>query len=513
MEAGNFPGKLCSVPQRSLWIQSRQRSGPTKFVLRFDCACGGRLQSDGQIWQGWKMEATNYGWQHAPTPLHAGVMRSAIAGAVWTQDRRHRARMVPSPLCPHCDQQVPEDLPHLWWTCPKWEKIRQQHSKALTLRRSTWPACLGCCGIIPDDLREVTAVRIEIASHVHLMMAAILLERGSAQEAADKADTAPVPSSSDGYPWAWDPSGPKEVFLVEIRDGPRSTSWRAQEPLVLALQEYLRQLRWPVTQPVLAVTYVELALDYEVAMGVDLPPVPSRLDTAQVPIADRARGFAMLLRMLREVAAPALVHPGEHRYNVHSLAPLGVPPSAGLTRRPVLLGGAQTERLLKQLTRVCSQRVEQAAGPQKQKAVRNPAHSGWAEHFVPQHAPDRVMQWTRWGGRVTSYGSRAGWQAKAKSRAKAKREKANSSQPKGPCSPPAQRRRTGKGAESPKGPKVLTSGDAAPRRTTKVGSSSKRGLSPVGVGETPGRGFGPVGSPRCPKRARHGRGNPEARVC
>ena len=48
-------------------------------------------------------KATNHGWQHPPSRLLAGVIRSVIAGAVWTQDRKYRARMVTSPLCPHCD--------------------------------------------------------------------------------------------------------------------------------------------------------------------------------------------------------------------------------------------------------------------------------------------------------------------------------------------------------------------------------------------------------------------------
>ena len=64
----------------------------------------------------------------------------------------------------------------------------------------------------------------------------------------------------------------------------------------------------------------------------------------------------------------ALVHPGEHEYNVRSLAPFGVPPCAGLTRRPVLLGNERTERLLKQLEVVCPLRVEQQC-PTKRTAT------------------------------------------------------------------------------------------------------------------------------------------------
>ena len=85
----------------------------------------------------------------------------------------------------------------------------------------------------------------------------------------------------------------------------------------------------------------------------------------------------MPLQLLRDTAAPALVHPGEHHVRITSLAPLGVPPSAGLTRRPLLLGRVNAERLLKQLEVVSSQRAEQAVHPRGLlPPPHDPAHSG-----------------------------------------------------------------------------------------------------------------------------------------
>ena len=126
---------------------------------------------------------------------------------------------------------------------------------------------------------------------MQLLLAAILLRR---EQATELTALAGPTHTSGGYPWGWDPPGPKEMFIVQIKEAPRPTRWRAQAPLVLALQEYLRHLQWPLTQPALTVTYAELALDYEASMGADLSPVPSRTDSTEVPIADRARGFAML---------------------------------------------------------------------------------------------------------------------------------------------------------------------------------------------------------------------------
>ena len=103
---------------------------------------------------------------------------------------------------------------------------------------------------------------------------------------------------------------------VQFGEGPRPVMWRQQAPLMVALQQCLRPLEWPVTQPVLSIMYVELALDYDVAMGIDFPPVPGRTAGA-VPVADRAKSFASLLRLLRTAAVLYLVHPGG------AVAPLG----------------------------------------------------------------------------------------------------------------------------------------------------------------------------------------------
>jgi hypothetical protein len=274
----------------------------------------------------------------------------------------------------------------------------------------------------------------------------------------------------------------------------------------------------------------------------------------------------MLLRMVIEVAAPTMVHPGEQRNVIHSLAPLGVPPSAGVTRRPVLLGGAQTERLLKQLKAVCAQRVERVVLPRAKQNISNPAHSGWAERFVPQHLPDRELQWAKWGGPVTSYGARACLQAAAKAKRKANRE-GLSVQSLGSSSPPAQRRRTNKmgsnlptkqspekvrgkgqsperqgpiyrrsgsprcsggrvtkGKSTTKVNKVKSvseriispggvKGENSSSRVEKAGGAVKRGFSEIGEGRgNPPVGFGSPGGSRSQKKARRGRGNPEARV-
>ena len=164
---------------------------------------------------------------------------------------------------------------------------------------------------------------------------------------------------------------------------------------------------------------------------------------------------------------------------------------------------------------------------------------------------------------MTSYGARACLQAAAKAKRKANREEV--SQPQGSGSPPAQRRRISKVGsnlpikQSPKrdrgrglglvgrdGPsegldsleiKVSGSVRKTPTRPLKVkvakrtispggvkrensrprvmteGGAVKRGFNEIGEGRgNPPRGFDSPGGLRSQKKARRGRGNPEARV-
>jgi len=82
------------------------------------------------------------------SPMQKGSLRSILAGAIWTQDRLHRAYRVESPLCPYC-RQASEDHQHMWWECSAWSGIRLKHGFAPTAAASHWPSCLAVCGILP----------------------------------------------------------------------------------------------------------------------------------------------------------------------------------------------------------------------------------------------------------------------------------------------------------------------------------------------------------------------------
>lgn len=77
-----------------------------------------------------------------------GILRNIFVGAVWTQDRRHRANLADTGACRYCDPGEVEDHHHLWWRCPAWSRIRQMRS----LASQNVPPCVAVCGLIPENL-------------------------------------------------------------------------------------------------------------------------------------------------------------------------------------------------------------------------------------------------------------------------------------------------------------------------------------------------------------------------
>ena len=82
------------------------------------------------------------------TPIQKGTLRSILAGAVWTEDRRHRAKQAASPFCPYCRKAI-EDHFHMWRECPAWSAVRARYGFTRPGFASQWPACLAICGILP----------------------------------------------------------------------------------------------------------------------------------------------------------------------------------------------------------------------------------------------------------------------------------------------------------------------------------------------------------------------------
>eukprot|EP00660_Eupelagonema_oceanica_P006763 gene6763-20689_t len=85
-------------------------------------------------------------------PYALGVLRTCLCGGAWTQDRLHRCGVVDTAECPHCPDGVLEDQRHRYWRCSAWDAIRRRHAYAVSAYREDWPACLACCGVMPEGL-------------------------------------------------------------------------------------------------------------------------------------------------------------------------------------------------------------------------------------------------------------------------------------------------------------------------------------------------------------------------
>ena len=140
------------------------------------------------------------------------------------------------------------------------------------------------------------------------------------------------------------------------------------------LRDYLSRLEWPPEADSVAgtgVTYFELAIDYEVTSGLDLPYSNKDREAGVQTLSERARVLRAMMRELsRQAQAP--LYAGVDRDHIYCLAPLGISNSAGISRRPVLLGTAETEQVV--------------------KVFEGMQHMGWADSAVPDYCPARELR-------------------------------------------------------------------------------------------------------------------------
>ena len=392
-----------------LTVPSAEWAHAVRHALRLRqwCAASERRPNDMTgVEMGIDREATSAGWQTANSFLVAGVIRSILAGAVWTQDRWHRSapKTHSSATCPHCANGVPETLQHLWWECAAWDSIRRDHPDAVAARRPSWPCCLTSCGIMPVGLYDTPSEQTAVATAVQVMMASIKLAH-SAQEQpsasrATRATATSSPSSGarpSGYPWGWSPPGPHDRFAVDLPalPVPRQMYGVCKSLHYVALCAYLPALEWPrmsltaESRAAFNVTFAELAIDFELFSGLDLPAARRRAPGTAAPLVDRAQAFSSLLDLATTYAAPRALFGGVKKKRVFSLAPVGVHRSSGLSRRPILLCGAETERVLEQLLRSSHPGVPAAPG-------KTAALKGWWQTFTPTYPPDRVNRSAEW---------------------------------------------------------------------------------------------------------------------
>eukprot|EP00971_Amphidinium_carterae_P325892 6456438-Amphidinium_carterae.1 len=89
------------------------------------------------------------------TPFR-GALVALLSDAVWTQRRKHVARLATSDKCLFCEDGT-EDLDHLLYRCPHWEQYRCCDAETLAFLQTSQPAtkyCFHCPRTAPEDVKN-----------------------------------------------------------------------------------------------------------------------------------------------------------------------------------------------------------------------------------------------------------------------------------------------------------------------------------------------------------------------
>ena len=163
------------------------------------------------------------------------------------------------------------------------------------------------------------------------------------------------------------------------------------QELYTALIHWLSALRWPPPNTAgggRGVSWHQLAIDFECWSGIDLPPTKQG-----ATIGERARVIGGAVKRIGEMLGRG-VYPGEAVKRGNALLCFGFPRAAGLARRPVLAGGAETRVALRDL-------ADAAQLPSHRKALgKGKASGNWSAQFTPVYAngegrAERRRRWTR----------------------------------------------------------------------------------------------------------------------
>ncbi|KAJ9436869.1 hypothetical protein DIPPA_32154 [Diplonema papillatum] len=235
--------------------------------------------------------------------------------------------------CRDCDRGVQDTADHLWWECPAYDEIRGRPCFAELLRadRARWPSCTRVHGVI------VEGMRVEVAA-LHRLMAAVYTARVEAERRR-------LSAVQPMHPWHAAAPLPAVQHLFNFDRLPdEPPRWPYGGRAMRALKGWLSALRWTDAGEV---SCVELAVDFEVHTGVDVPAPPGirRLAANQ-------RGktlwtmLSTLCRLCRDLQLPSPL-PAERKVRVGSMRTLGAPMLwGGLTPRPRFAGGEETHGVL-----------------------------------------------------------------------------------------------------------------------------------------------------------------------
>eukprot|EP01061_Rhynchopus_euleeides_P008848 TRINITY_DN18003_c0_g2_i1.p1 TRINITY_DN18003_c0_g2~~TRINITY_DN18003_c0_g2_i1.p1 ORF type:complete len:598 (+),score=76.42 TRINITY_DN18003_c0_g2_i1:161-1795(+) len=298
-------------------------------------------------------------WSGEPEPYRAGIMRAIIAGDQVTEDRRLRHYKQGNGMCKLCGLEK-EDHEHMWWRCEATADYRRlpAYRDVVAADRTNWPPCLARNGILPlgfvmrqghgnaKCLRQLLGLYTEII----LQRERLLKQR--------EAEPATGVSVREPFPWGWDPEEPLETY-DKLPDAlpPQAWSKVAGVPAYFAVRDWWRQLKWPDDENnrKYHVSWLELAVDFEVFTGVDVVFSPGSKKKGQRALTARDKGTLMAawMRTCEAIAGPGeYIHPGKKggESKCKSLEPfIGQLQCGGLNRRPRLLCTQAVEAMLTRL--------------------------------------------------------------------------------------------------------------------------------------------------------------------
>ena len=141
------------------------------------------------------------------------LLRTHLAGGLWTTFRVHQRGMITSQCCPYC-QQADETEEHTLWACAKWAAARDLHIanvRALAAKVpdlppfDRWPPCLKIGGLLPDIEPPVNT---QLEQHdlpfiqvLHAMFVASLAARKLRDQQAPKLFPTMCSQARSAYPY------------------------------------------------------------------------------------------------------------------------------------------------------------------------------------------------------------------------------------------------------------------------------------------------------------------------
>ena len=300
--------------------------------------------------------------------LERSLLRTILAGGVWTALRAHQRGMRPSSDCPFCGKAA-EIEQHIFWSCEAWQTIRDSHTPSIEHlaqqfpgleRTAHWPPCLLTCGLAPDISlpvnRQERNTSLEFFQAIHAMYVAILAARKIRDEQARMLFPSARHVRQTGYPYQ-QLTGPvprTENLATLTLAKPTAKTWPWELPFLVDLLSWARQLVW-ADEPG-TVTFIELALHFEETSQRTLPTAPqAKYRGTTLPLQERARVLRLAVCTMQKLVTRGALHPAKVITRANSLVPLGGPQQSGLSRRPYFVSRQAMVGHIAKLSQYCEE--------------------------------------------------------------------------------------------------------------------------------------------------------------